>query len=729
MLEAYTMGGLPSTPRGGGARPQETAEYLIGEFVGDKSFPLTSDYWQKLLELPLYLRWPSHRVRRACQLFAMNNCKTRHLVKILINLAWCLQECVSASDMASPAFSKALNALFVSSVFLKYLIENTRSDNFEELYLSLDETDPVPNNFSEGQHVGNLIMFSSLNFIGKVNVSPGTYLLHQELLNFIVIASSTQLLSGPTPGPNDIHPFIDAAMAQESSLVNMVVRKLLLNYITRPQFSVNTSSSVLFSEGNQPGVLRRVSSAAASLVLLPLNYLVSSIGEASRSSIAEGSLHVLLILSFYRKCISVDYVKDKSLNSSSESLPKEETYFSENPFCKALENALDVEFDRADIEGNADFGPVVRLPFASLFDTLGMCLSNENSVLLLYSLVHGNPNFLEYVLVRTDADTLLMPMLETLYNAPDRTSNHIYMVLVIFLILSQDSTFNASLHKLILPNVPWYKERLLNQTSLGSLVVIILIRTVKYNLSKLRDVYLHTNCLATLANMAPHVHRLSAYASQRLVSLFDMLSRKYNKLAEITNDKMNTGDGALRGDSLAEDPSAELHIYTDFLRLVLDILNAILTYALPRNPEVVYAIIHRQEVFLPFKNHPRFNELLENVYQVLDFFNSRIDAQKLDGEWSVEKVLQLIVDYSRSWRGEGMKTFTQLRFTYEQESHPEEFFIPYVWQMVLSQRAFTFNASSINLFPVPVEDIHAQEVEKLEIDELKEHALQVETPV
>lgn len=83
-------------------------------------------------------------------LAAMNNCKTRHLVKILINLAWCLQECVSATDMASPAFSKALNALFVSSVFLKYLIENTRSDNFEELYLSLNETDSVPNNFSEG---------------------------------------------------------------------------------------------------------------------------------------------------------------------------------------------------------------------------------------------------------------------------------------------------------------------------------------------------------------------------------------------------------------------------------------------------------------------------------------------------------------------------------------------------------------------------------------------------
>ncbi|KAL1543304.1 dymeclin-like [Salvia divinorum] len=714
------MGGLPSTPRGGGARPQETAEYLIGEFVGEKSFPLTSDYWQKLLELPLDLRWPAHRVRRACQLFAMNNCKTRHLVKILINLVWCLQECVSASDMESTAFSKALNALFISSVFLKYLIENTRSDNYEELYLSLDETDHVPNNFLKGQHVGSLVMFSALSFIGKVDVSPGTYHLHQELLNFIVIASSTQLLSGPTPGPNDIHPFIDAAMTQESSLVNMVVRRLLLIYITRPQFSVNTSSSILHSEGNQPGVLRRVSSAAASLVLFPISYLVSSTGETSRRSLAEDSLHVLLILSYYRKCVSVDYAKD----NSSESLQKEETYFSENPFCKALQNVMDVEFDRVDVEGNALSEPGTRLPFASLFDTLGMSLANEASVLLLYSLLHGNSKFLEYVLVRTDADTLLMPMLETLYNASNRTSNHIYMVLVIFLILSQDSTFNASIHRLMLPNVPWYKERILNQTSLGSLMVIILIRTVKYNLSKLRDVYLHTNCLATLANMSPHVYKLSAYASQRLVSLFDMLSRKYNKLAEITNDKINTGDGALRGESLAEDPSVELHIYTDFLRIVLEILNATLTYALPRNPEVVYAIMHRQEVFLPFKNHPRLFELLENIYNVLDFFNSRIDAQKLDGEWSVEKVLQLIIDYSRSWRGDGMKTFTQLRFTYEQESNPEEFFIPYVWQMVLSHSGFTFTASSINLFPVPVEDLYSPEVEKLHNDELKEQALQ-----
>ncbi|XP_057476837.1 uncharacterized protein LOC130764551 [Actinidia eriantha] len=724
------MGAVPSTPRWSSAvRPQDTAEYLIGTFVGEKSFPLASDYWKKLLELPLNLHWPAPRVLQACEVLAQNNYYTRHLAKILIHLAWCLQECLSSSGVPPFSYLKAINATYISSVFLKYYIENAKTDNFEELCLSLDENEAVPSNFSRDQNIQNLVMHGVLSFIGKVDVSQHASLLHHELLNFMLVAMSTQLLSGPSPGPKDIHPFIDAAMVQESSLVGLVVRKLLSNYITRPRFALNAASYDIFSEGNQPGVLQRVGSAAASFVLLPFSYFVSSSGEATRSPLAYSSLHMLLILVHYRKCVLAT-VKDRSDDSAtSDLLLKENTYFSENPFCKALENARDIEFDRVDIEGNAHSGPIVRVPFASLFDTLGMYLADETAVLLLYSLVHGNSDFLEYVLVRTDLDTLLMPMLETLYNASKRTSNQIYMVLIILLILSQDSSFNASIHKLILPSVPWYQERLLHQTSLGSLMVIILIRTVKYNLSKLRDVYLHTNCLAILANMAPHVHHLSAYASQRLISLFDMLSRKYTKLAELKNDKMHIGNGESRGDNLPDDMSTELHIYTDFLRIVLEILNGILTYALPRNPEVVYATMHRQEVFLPFKNHPRFNELLENIFNVLDFFNSRMDAQSMDGEWSVEKVLQVIIINCRSWRGEGMKMFPQLHFTYEQESHPEEFFIPYVWQLVISRRIFSFNPSNINLFPagLPAEDSYGGE----EVDdnnqsgEMNGHAVQI----
>ncbi|XP_038707311.1 dymeclin isoform X1 [Tripterygium wilfordii] len=705
------MGAVPSTPRQGTAGSQDSAEYLIGTFVGNKSFPLGSEFWQKLLEVPLHIRWPAHQVHDACQLFAQNNYSTRHLAKILIHLAWCLQESMSTSGAPSTVYMKAVNAAYLSSVFLKYLIEHAQGDNIG-LYLSLDENEPVPKIFTRGifdKSIENLVMHSVLSFIGSIDVSSNTYVLFQELLNFMLVAMSTQLLSGPSLELKEANLFIDAAMIQESSLVCLVVRKLLLNYILQPHTTMSGSSNSIFSEGSQNGVLQRVGSAAATFVLLPFNYLVSSSGEVSKNPLAYSSIHVLLVLSYYHKHVEGNEsvaVKSDDI-AASDPLSKVNTYFSANPYRKALENTRDIEFDRADIEGNAHSGPLVRLPFASLFDSLGTYLADETAVLLLYTLLQGNSDFLEYVLVRTDLDTLLMPILETLYNASKRTSNQIYMLLIILLILSQDSSFNASIHKMILPSNPWYKETLLHQTSLGSLMVIILIRTVNYNLYKLRDVYLHTTCLATLANMAPHFHRLSAHASQKLVNLFFMLSRKYNKLAELVDAKMHTPNGnTVEQNGLAEDMSAELHIYTDFLRIVLEIINAILTYALPRNPEVVYAIMHRQEIFQPFRNHPRFNELLENIYTVLDFFNSRMDAQKLDGEWSVEKVQQLINNNCRSWRGEGMKMFTQLHFSYEQESHPEEFFTPYVWQLVLSRSGFNFNPSAINLFPVdqPLEE-------------------------
>ncbi|XP_020579744.1 dymeclin isoform X2 [Phalaenopsis equestris] len=616
------MGGVPSTPRRG-ARPADTAEELIAMFVGEKSYPISSEFWKKLLELPHTFQWPQERVEQACQTFLKNNYHTRHLAKILIHMVLSLQESLSATS-GSSTHSKAMNAAYISSVFLKYIIENGKSGTFEELYLILSEIDMDKDVLLMGQSIENFVMQGVLNFIGKSDPSAHSYILHHELLNFILVAMSTLLRSGPCLGPKGVHRFIDAAMSQDGDIVASVVRRLLLNFIGRSSMPFS-SHYTIYSNGNQSGVLQRVGSAAANIVLLPyytFNYLVSSSGEGPRSPLADISLHVLLILVHYRTYVTLDpsmTITDAE-HVDSEFCLKQGSCFYDNPYSKALNSASDIEFNRADIEGNAHGESLVRLPFASLFDTIGLFLFDESAVLLLYSFVHGNFAFLEYILVRTDLDIL--------------------------------------------------------------------------------DVYLHTNCLAILANMAPHALRLSSYASQRLVSLFDMLARKYTKLVEIKNDKgLNVSIGQAGGGMIAEDMSSDLYIYAEFLRIVLEILNAILTYALPQNPEVVYAIMHRQEVFQPFKNHPKFHELLENVYTVLDFFNSRMDMQQTDGEWSVEKVLSVIIINCRSWHGDGMKIFTQLRFTYEQESHPEEFFIPYVWRLILGH-SFTFNTDAINLFPV-----------------------------
>lgn len=179
-------------------------------------------------------------------------------------------------------------------------------------------------------------------------------------------------------------------------MVNSVVHRLLLNYIMRPRIPLNSASYSIFSETNQPGVLQRVGSAAgmflslrhifynvicfyltsiclswplpcfhmilnacisltlclisyislaATFVLLPFNYLVSSSGEGSRNQLADCSLLVLLVLIHYRKCVEGDEsVTDRSDGSAaSDSLSKSNTHFSDNPYCKALENARDIE--------------------------------------------------------------------------------------------------------------------------------------------------------------------------------------------------------------------------------------------------------------------------------------------------------------------------------------------------------------------------------------------------
>lgn len=49
-----------------------------------------------------------------------------------------------------------------------------------------------------------------------------------------------------------------------------VVRRLLLNYITRPHVPINGSSYLLLSDNKQPGVLQRVGTAAGMIVFFIL---------------------------------------------------------------------------------------------------------------------------------------------------------------------------------------------------------------------------------------------------------------------------------------------------------------------------------------------------------------------------------------------------------------------------------------------------------------------------
>jgi len=49
------------------------------------------------------------------------------------------------------------------------------------------------------------------------------------------------------------------------------------------------------------------------------------------------------------------------------------------------------------------------------------------------------------------------------------------------------------------------------------------------------------------------------------------------------------------------DKADELQVYADFLRIVLEILNCIIVTNLSANPELVYAMLHQQEIIMPFQ--------------------------------------------------------------------------------------------------------------------------------
>ena len=68
-----------------------------------------------------------------------------------------------------------------------------------------------------------------------------------------------------------------------------------------------------------------------------------------------------------------------------------------------------------------------------------------------------------------DLETVMLPLLRLLYTASGQHApSHMYMLLIILLILSQDAAFAANVHAVQLAEVPWYKERLLHRTTLGA---------------------------------------------------------------------------------------------------------------------------------------------------------------------------------------------------------------------------------------------------------------------
>ncbi|XP_046451728.1 dymeclin-like isoform X1 [Daphnia pulex] len=332
-----------------------------------------------------------------------------------------------------------------------------------------------------------------------------------------------------------------------------------------------------------------------------------------------------------------------------------------------------------------------RLDYSVLYSTLCDRLGDERTTLLLYMLLHQHQQFRNYVYTHADIQRMVIALLQELFNGDDQGSHHLYMSLIILLLLSEDEGFNSNIHNVVVRNPLWYTDRVLNEISLGGLAVLVIARTIQRNIVKASDKYLHTNCLATLANMAAHFRRLHPYTCQRLVSLLCTLNkRRIRVVQQIKSDvKGDSATGASR-----EELEQDLSILEEVLRMLLEILNAAFTHQLGCNQNLIYSVLHKREVLDVLRRQPAFQDIVANLDTVSNYFNNRISQLNEPGVNEILQSIQLgCVDFPK----DQLKKFPELKFRYVEEDQPEEFFIPYVWSMVQSTSALCWSNDEITM--------------------------------
>ncbi|KAJ8789640.1 hypothetical protein J1605_004877 [Eschrichtius robustus] len=84
----------------------------------------------------------------------------------------------------------------------------------------------------------------------------------------------------------------------------------------------------------------------------------------------------------------------------------------------------------------------------------------------------------------------------------------------------------------------------------------------------------------------------------------------------------------------------DLNVIEEVIRMMLEIINSCLTNSLHHNPNLVYALLYKRDLFEQFRTHPSFQDIMQNIDLVITFFSSRL--LQAGAELSVERVLEII---------------------------------------------------------------------------------------
>jgi hypothetical protein len=189
----------------------------------------------------------------------------------------------------------------------------------------------------------------------------------------------------------------------------------------------------------------------------------------------------------------------------------------------------------------------------------------------------------------------------------------------------------------------------------------------------------------------------------------------------------------------AEAADAELSLVEDFLRALIEVVDSLLYRMLPKNPELVYSLLHSQAILMDLGQDENWAASLYNVCTVLRHFNEAVEAAEgsigapragramlsprpsrgsggvslstrpdtedieVGGhdaarairhasslDWSVERVRDIISTHLLTWRPVVLRPVAEVRFAYEEAVGAQEFFMPYLWSILADSPHLAF---------------------------------------
>ncbi|XP_023399566.1 dymeclin isoform X4 [Loxodonta africana] len=592
-------------------------EYLK-KLSGTESVSENDPFWNQLLSFSFPAPTSSTELKlleeatiSVCKSLVENNPRTGNLAALIKVFLSRTKELKLSAECQNHIFIwQTHNALFIICCLLKVFICEMSE---EELQLHFTYEEKSPGSYSSAsEDLLEELICCLMHLITDIPLLDITYEISVEAISTMVVFLSCQLFHKEVLRQSISHKYL--MQGRCVSYTSKLVKTLLYNFI-RQEKPPPPGAHVFPQQSDGGGLLYGLASGVATGL-----WTVFTLGGAGSkqqtpelsSPLANQSLLLLLVLA--------------NLTDAPDA---------PNPYRQAIMSFKNTQ-------DNSPFPSSVlhafQINFNSLYTALCEQQTSDQATLLLYTLLHQNSNIRTYMLARTDMENLVLPILEILYHVEERNSHHVYMALIILLILTEDDGFNRSIHEVILKNITWYSERVLTEISLGSLLILVVIRTIQYNMTRTRDKYLHTNCLAALANMSAQFRSLHQYAAQRIISLFSLLSKKHNKVLEQATQSLR---GSLSSSDVPlPDYAQDLNVIEEVIRMMLEIINSCLTNSLHHNPNLVYALLYKRDLFEQFRTHPSFQDIMQNIDLVITFFSSRL--LQAGAELSVERVLEII---------------------------------------------------------------------------------------